>query len=71
MNTLQTAGASPVEPSQAIEPLTETQLERGMMALLSCAASDLEALSPIMYETYKDDVNRVYSAVNATSTREQ
>ena len=57
------AGASPVEP------LTKTQIEKGMMALLWCAASDLERLNPNMYEGYKDDVTRVYSAITTETTR--
>lgn len=56
-------GASPVEP------LTKTQIEKGMMALLWCAASDLERLNPNMYEGYKDDVTRVYSAITTETTR--
>lgn len=57
------AGASPVQP------LTKTQIEKGMMALLWCAASDLERLNPNMYEGYKDDVTRVYSAITTETTR--
>lgn len=62
-HTLEVAGASPVEP------LTKTQIEKGMMALLWCAASDLERLNPNMYEGYKDDVTRVYSAITTETTR--
>ena len=57
------AGASPVEP------LTKTQIEKGMMALLWCAASDLERLNPNMYECYKGNVTRVYSAITTETTR--
>ena len=42
---------------------TDTQIQKGMMALLRCSASELEVYSPLLYEQYEDDVKRVYNAM--------
>ena len=49
------------------ELLTEAQIQRGLMALLQCSASELDSYSCLMMDTYTDDVKRVVSAVNQTS----
>jgi hypothetical protein len=46
------------------EPLTEAQIEGGLMALLQCSASDLESYSYVTMDNYTNDVKRVVSAVN-------
>ena len=49
------------QPAQ--EPLTEVQIQCGLMALLRCSASDLDNYSYIMIDHYTDDVKRVVSAI--------
>ena len=46
------------------EPLTEAQIEGGLMALLQCSASDLESYSYVTMDNYTNDIKRVVSAVN-------
>ena len=49
------------QPAQ--EPLTEVQIQSGLMALLRCSASDLDNYSYIMIDHYTEDVKRVVSAI--------
>ena len=49
------------QPAQ--ESLTEVQIQRGLMALLRCSASDLDNYSYIMIDHYTEDVKRVVSAI--------
>ncbi len=50
----------PVEP-------TPEMIERGMMALLGCPASELSNFSAKLYDGYEDDVRRVLAAALAAA----
>ena len=54
-----------IEAPPLAAPVTDDMLQAGIKALLKCAASDLESLSPSMHETYAADVTRVYTAMAA------
>jgi hypothetical protein len=51
------------------ELLTEAKIQRGLMALLQCSASELDSYSCLLLDNYTDDVKRVVLAVNQTSPR--
>jgi hypothetical protein len=59
--------AGPCDCSMKTESVvpSEGQLHEGIKALLLCGNSEIESLSPLMYETYTDDVRRVYVAMCA------
>lgn len=62
MNNKDKARAARAAPGE----LTESQIQKGLMALLQCSASDLESYSPKMLDGYIDDVYRIAAALNHT-----
>ena len=47
----------------AREPLTETQMQKALMAYLQCSAGDLESYSTKLMDGYTADVQRILDAV--------
>ena len=47
----------------AREPLTETQMQKALMAYLQCSAGDLESYSTKLMDGYTADVERILDAV--------
>lgn len=50
-------------PTSGAADLPEALIHAGMQALLQCTASELENLSPTLFEGYADDVQRVFVAM--------